>query len=262
MWTLFFRCASCQSSFRGKDLQSFPLCSICQESLIDAPELCSQCSSPLCSHPGANPSGACLRPWMTRIEIHSYSSRYLLIGNGYATLKKWKRYRGPLFDRQVLKSNSLLLKTWNEFNPDGIVAMPQQFRRAWSLGGNRAERIAEWVGCLLKVPVLSPLKMAIPDRNQKRQAERGLSQRLENPIHFFIDPLELNSKKRILLVDDFMTSGHTLHQAAKALKSAGLDQIHAFCLGIRAHRINSESSSNLLQSTSRSIAISEKQDAR
>ncbi len=227
---LLLHCVSCQVSFNGnQDQGSFPLCRLCNEKLIPCPHLCSACGSPVCRENGTN----CTRPWILRPEIHSYSSRYLLLNPCYSVLKKWKTRRGRIFDRKILKSNSTVLEEWSKFQADAIVALPQNYHRAWKMGGSRAERIAFWVRSETGLPVIQPLEADTSFRKKKRQAERGLMERLQNKITFHLNRDELEGIRKVILVDDFMTTGKTIHEAAKILRQNGVEQIHVFCLGVR-----------------------------
>jgi predicted amidophosphoribosyltransferase len=241
-----FRCIACHDSLSDSSCLS-SLCEGCQTSLIPSPPLCSMCSSVDC------PS-ECLRPWRETPYIDSFSAKYLMLGQGYAVLKSWKRHRGLWFDQIVLKPDARLLQVWTEFQPDALVPIPQRASRAWKLGGNRAEIIAEKMSVLLR----KPLHLALGVDKKERQGELNLNQRAENPLHFFVTPqgsTQLKTIQRVILVDDFKTTGSTLEKAAESLKRWGVTHIHAFTLGIRPPFLNTQSSSDLLQSTRRSVSI-------
>jgi predicted amidophosphoribosyltransferase len=243
--TLFFRCISCQMGLDPRtDQDSFPLCQTCLQSLIDCPPLCRHCGSPLCA---TQPTEKCLRPWIQHSEIQSYSARYLLNEAGYVVLRKWKIQRGTLFDRRLLTSHANLTQTWQTFGANAVVPIPQRYHRAWKMRGSRAEIIAHWVSQESQLPLLKILKPIQRQSFQKRQAELNLEHRLQNKIQF--EPIRLqNPPKRVILVDDFMTTGHSLRQAATCLLSAGVEEVHAFCLGIRLPRFDVQSHSHLFKS--------------
>ncbi len=251
MLSLFTRCISCQSNLQmTTDRNYFPLCLICSESLVSCPNLCKNCGSPLCLPLGPqDPNPTCARPWISNPCINSYSARYLLINPGYSVLRKWKIHGGILFDRQVFKSNSLIQAAWQYSQAEAIIPIPQNYRRAWKMGGSRVERIAQWVGSETHCPIIRALQLplSLNTHPRKRQASLNLSERLESQIKFQVHSHKLQNVKRVILVDDFRTSGRTLNQAAAALKKSGLEQIHVFCLGIRVFRFNSEEPSRPAQ---------------
>ncbi len=235
MLRYLFQCSACRETLDR--FQSFPLCSLCHDSLVSCPTLCRHCASPICP---TQPNSECLRPWSDPSLIQSYCAQYLLIGRCYTTLKRWKIQRGPVFDRFILKSNEITSHYWNTLkglqHVQAIVPIPQDFARSWKMRGSRAQQVAAWVSRETSLPVL-PLLLA-PDRirNHKRQAELNFKERLENPIRFEWNPefsKDRGAPSTVLLVDDFFTTGHTLRQAARVLNQHQVHQVHIFCLGLR-----------------------------
>ncbi|MCM2278779.1 MAG: hypothetical protein NDJ89_11955 [Oligoflexia bacterium] len=230
-----FRCPSCGD---GPAPASFPLCGACASFLHRAPQLCPDCGSPACLQ--SPHTGPCLRPWARHPAIHSYSAEYLLLTPGYRVLKRWKLTGGPLFNRRVLKLSADRTALWREFSPEAVVPVPQRTWRSWEMHGSPSERIAQAVARELGVPVL-PLLAPAPRRpGMRRQAELSGEERLSNPIRFQASPHALGGA-RLILVDDFMTSGRTLREAALTLRSAGSGEVHVFCLGVRLSRQRFES---------------------
>ena len=259
MWNLFFSCISCQKNLAAQTLgqtpgipqgsSGFPLCPDCAGRLVECPPRCPRCASPLCPH-----QSACMRPWIIRKTIHSYSARYLLTESCYQVLKKWKIHGGTLFHQKILRSTPALLKTWQDVHPQAVIPVPQRFARAWSMRGSRADRIARWIGVELGLPVLEALRWealkweALPGMasHRQRQAERKASERFQARLNFGVNDWAFAARKQdplnpanlpvilsVILVDDFMTTGRTLEKAALALQRAGIRHVHAFCLGVR-----------------------------
>jgi len=250
--TLLFRCISCHSGFSpSEDLSSFPLCQTCLQRLGDCPVLCKNCGSPHC--PSGYPSD-CLRPWVHHSAIHSYSARYLLFESGYRVLRKWKTQRGSLWDQQILQAPTSLLSTWQSFSAEAIVPIPQPYSRAWTMRGSRAEILAKWVSYETRLPILPLLKSTEFTSLRKRQAELKLEERLQNPFRFKTVYVP-KPPKRVILVDDFMTTGHTIRRAASHLLSLGVDKLHVFCLGVRPTQLHLQSHPHLVKSLRRTIPI-------
>lgn len=107
------------------------------------------------------------------------------------------------------------------------------------MGGSRAETIAHWVSHQIQVPVKIALKKTHSFSFQKRQAELGLKDRLENRLDFEIDLSHLTPESKVILVDDFITTGRTVSYAAKILRTWGVREVHVFALGIRCPRLYS-----------------------
>ena len=223
--SMFFKCSACRSSqfFR----KSFPLCLECAQSLVKAPPLCSQCGNAFCG-------SICDRPWIRHAWIESFHAQYLLIEPGYTVLKSWKKTGGLSLDQQIIPS--VFTDIW-ELGVDYIIPIPQEPERSWRLGGSPAERIAARVAPAARARLLLALEKV--SRNQKRQGELLAHERLRSILKYRVLP---QSQKRLegsvcLLVDDFMTTGHTLRNAAAALKRSGVSRIHAFALGVRPLKI-------------------------
>jgi predicted amidophosphoribosyltransferase len=221
-------CVACDTE--APTIQSFPLCPLCQSSLLPAPT--------------ANQSSVFLHEW-----IHSQYSLFQLTESGYRTLRRWKSRRGPLFDRIVLNRVDLAkLEAFvnrrdqnagyeHERIPiEAIIPMPQSYARSWKMGGSPADILATWVSKKCGPPRLRILKKSISKSTSatgdKRQAELSGWERTQTTLSFEIDPQQ-KPLRSILLVDDFSTTGHTLAEAAKALRLAGYSQVHTLCLGLR-----------------------------
>jgi len=255
MLHLAFACTTCGSAPAA---ESFPLCPVCLDALVPAPLLCRNCGGPTCEPAGEKPT--CKRPWILNPEIQSFTSLYLLVGDGYRVLRTWKYNRGPLLDRRLLTLNRAISERLHDIGAAAIVPVPQDFRRSWHLSGSPADHLASWLSRQLAVPKLPLLTREVPPGTETvRQTRLSLRERFENPLYLgsdttFARSLGATSRKAIL-VDDFMTTGHTARIAASVLKSGGFDEIHVFCLGIRPGR--TEQNGHLLKGSGRPEAIRE-----
>jgi predicted amidophosphoribosyltransferase len=226
-----FICIACEDG--GAPLRSLPLCPPCLESLVTAPRLC-----PSCAGLGCVPT-ECRRPWTSHPGIDSFAARYLCIQPGYRVLKRWKITQGAALDRRVLVPDAEQLARLRGLRLDAITWVPQHRDRSWLLGACPAEKIARWMGAALPLPARALLRPARVASSGPRQAERSLRDRMAHRMRWDWDEREDGRSiegARLLLVDDFMTSGRTLRAAAEALRSRGAAEIHVFCLGIRPDR--------------------------
>lgn len=120
-----------------------------------------------------------------------------------------------------------------EYAYDLIVPMPMHWRRRWSRGFNQAELLARVVARSLGAPVTKNVR-----RRKATPAQAGLTahQRRSNMSGAFEirTPTDFRGK-RILLVDDVLTTGASAAACARALKQAGA--IHVAVLTVaRADR--------------------------
>lgn len=104
--------------------------------------------------------------------------------------------------------------------PEGIVAVPLHWRRRIGRGYNQSEAMARAVAREWQIPYYSGL--LIRARFTSRQVEQPASQRRLNVRGAFRARPGLDlAGKRVLLVDDVLTTGSTASEAARALRGAG-----------------------------------------
>jgi ComF family protein len=102
---------------------------------------------------------------------------------------------------------------------DLVVPVPLSALRRLRRGYNQAEEIARELAKLLELPCVGALRRL---RDTPRQALLSPAQRRANVRDAFaVRPGAELKGKRILLVDDVLTTGATLHSAARTLKRAG-----------------------------------------
>ena len=223
--SLLIRCQSCS---QGAEPRSFPLCSACLAALRACPPLCSACGGPDCG------TGPCLRPWVRDRVFASISGQYLGTEPGYTVLKRWKVAAAPLFDTRVLSGPprlpSLPLGTL-------LVPVPQSFARAWRLGGSPALRIADWLS--RRTGLAARILLESPVQTGQRQGELRSEERVANRLRFRLAPGARlpASGTPIVLIDDILTTGHTMREAADALRPyLPGSPIHAYSLVVRPRR--------------------------
>lgn len=111
---------------------------------------------------------------------------------------------------------------------DALLPMPLSQERLRERGYNQAHELA----CALDAPKVRPgVLLRVQDTPPQRTLPR--SERLRSVQNAFaIDPLRVEDlrNQHVVLVDDVMTSGASLHAAARALRSAGVATITAIVL--------------------------------
>jgi ComF family protein len=117
---------------------------------------------------------------------------------------------------------------------DVIVPMPLHWRRRWHRGFNQSELLAREVGRRLGIPLATKAL----SRKRHAPAQSGLSSaaRRRNVAGLFaVSERRKIEGRRVLLVDDVLTTGATAQAAARALKHAGAAQVAVLTLA-RADR--------------------------
>ena len=107
--------------------------------------------------------------------------------------------------------------------------MPTGFLRKRKRTYDQVELIAREVGWQLGIPVQ---KLMRKTRNNRRQSGlRGKKARRKNVAGVYAPTDEAQiAGKRILLIDDIVTTGATLSEAAGVLKNAGAKAVYGACV--------------------------------
>ena len=116
---------------------------------------------------------------------------------------------------------------------DCLTWVPVSFRRKWKRGYDQTALLARAVGNELGmtcVPLLRKVR-----HNPAQSSVHGLAERRANVLGAYRligkTPLE---GKRILLIDDILTTGSTAGEAARILKTGGAKEVH--CAALAATR--------------------------
>lgn len=99
------------------------------------------------------------------------------------------------------------------------------WRKNWR-GFNQSELLARKLGERVGLPVVETLRRRVNTFSQVGQSAAARKQNLNN----IFEPLPHLSYNKICLVDDVMTTGSTLENCAKALKSLGIKQVYGLVL--------------------------------
>jgi ComF family protein len=178
-------CASCRTPF----LNAFPLdsegrCALCRHGLrgFDA----SYCFG---SYEGL------LREW-----IHLYK---------YGRVKTMGRPLGELLSAALPRDERF----------DAVVPVPLHWRRRWQRGFNQSELLARGIAKHCGVPVMAALRRV---RHTSTQTGLSITSRRRNVAGAFQVRHRLPvAGRRILLIDDVMTTGSTVAACAAVLRRAG-----------------------------------------
>jgi predicted amidophosphoribosyltransferase len=231
MLSWLLRCVACGEG--DVERGSLPLCRSCQEGLVSAGSLCPRCGGAVCQ------PDRCLREWAEIEGADSYSARYLCLEPGYRVLKRWKVTQSSLLEGRVLDRDPGYVERLRALDADLVTWVPQARARSWRLGGCPAARIARWTASLARLPCAETLLPPPTIRSgvARRQAQLGMTERRASVLRFRPHPdgPDLLGKK-VILTDDFVTTGKTVRSAARSLKSLGAVEVHVVCLGVRLVR--------------------------
>lgn len=209
-------CLGCARPLPG-DRQWLGLCLPCRGKLIcQAPDACPLCGlgrPPIQGKPGRS-CPAC------QVDPPTYD--LLLAG--------W-RYRPPLdaviwglkYRRLEYLGEHLALGLWQSLGErlgdhDLVVPLPLHWRRRWSRGYDQAAVIARALARLLELPLCAALRRQRATGPQSGLGRRARSLNLRGAFRLGRASV---AAKRILLVDDVITTGATINAAASCLKTGG-----------------------------------------
>ncbi|MDP2638108.1 MAG: ComF family protein [Candidatus Levybacteria bacterium] len=129
-----------------------------------------------------------------------------------------------LFYESIIQ-NEEFVRTIQQFNNKAIVLVPIPLHasRLRQRGYNHAEILAEILGKKLNLKVTDVLKRV---KQTKTQFGLSLKQRKENISGaFMLNTKYLIDNANVFLVDDILTTGSTLLEAAKILKKSGVKRV-------------------------------------
>jgi len=114
---------------------------------------------------------------------------------------------------------------------DLIVPIPLSSTRMRERGFNQSELIARLLAQRFEIPLCT--KGLIRTRNTPNQARLSQKERWTN-LHgaFKINHSHITTYSNILLVDDLLTTGATLSEAARLIKESGARNVSALTLAI------------------------------
>lgn len=202
------------------------LCTDCVARFVqNPPARCPRCALPLAA---AAPCGACLRdppPFDRCVAVADYAFPWdrLIAGLKFQDQPERARLLADLLHRAVLQAGGPAVQC--------VLPVPLSERRLAERGYNQAwelaRRAARALGCRAEAQLLlRPLP-------GPTQAELNLAQRLRNLRGaYLLNPASRRSLhgQHVALVDDVMTTGTTLREAAATLRRAGAARIDAWAL--------------------------------
>jgi ComF family protein len=208
------RCLAC----REPGLPGLDLCWVCEEALPRMPFACVRCALPL---PATGTCGACrVRPPPLR-EVHAACLYEAPVDR---LLPRFK-FHGDLAAGRLL--SQLMAESFAELRrPDVLVPVPLHVGRLRSRGYDQALELARPLARALDVPLCT--RWLLRTRATAPQSERDAGARRRNVRRAFAVHSDAPAPAHVVLVDDVMTTGATLHAAAEALLRAGVCRVDAW----------------------------------
>jgi ComF family protein len=220
-------CRVCESPL--DNLSRIPVCDRC----LRAPEpmvaefFCSQCKAPFLNSSPLDSEGRCR---LCRAGLAGFQ-RAFAYGEYDGTLRKLIhlfKYGGIEPLAQPLGAMlSRALPRNIEF--DAIVPMPLHWFRRWRRGFNQSELLARALSGRTGLPVI-PNAMTRRKSTAPQAGLSGAQRRLNVSGAFAVRRRHLIEERRVLLVDDVLTTGATAGTCAAALRRAGAREVSVLTL--------------------------------
>ena len=162
------------------------------------------------------------RPWQQAYALFTYQ------GYGKELIHRFKFGNEPELARPLgILAADLLLNS--DIQADFLIPVPLNLLRLCQRGYNQSELIAKTLSAFTGIPVQNVLRRKFSLRS--KQSTRNRKERHKGLLHIFTirDPEKIRNKK-ILLVDDVLTTGATAAAAAQLLMDNGADSVNLICL--------------------------------
>ena len=223
-------CLYCENSLEGGG--GF-LCRLCQNEIIFIdPPYCHGCGIPAdISYDFPTENFECA---LCRKNSFSFDKARSL-GPYDAALKKliyhfkFKKQPGVMKDIAAFMADYFVQQeeSWEGFY---VVPVPVFFRRMKERTFDQSFLIAREVAKVLNLPLANGLLRRVRDTESQAQMKTKAERTKNIKGAFCVDRPDKVAGMNILLIDDVMTTGATVNEAAKILKRSGAEQIHVFTL--------------------------------
>ncbi len=214
------------------------MCPAClrKPTALVAEYFCRDCRTPFRNRFPLDEEGRCT---LCRLGLNGFDAAYSF-GAFETELRElihlFKYGRVETLARPLGRFLALALPRAEEF--DVVAPMPLHWTRRWARGFNQSELLAREIARRASVPVRN---LARRSRATPPQAGLTNAKRRENVSRAFRVPRpERVRGRRILLVDDVMTTGATASACARALKQAGAARVTLLTVARVDRRMNSD----------------------
>lgn len=203
-----------------------PKCVLCRGILNrDETDLCRRCRTEISDFPKPKRSIPFLESW-TALWYYSGSVRKSILRYKFGNQRSYAQVYGRLLAMKLLREypDGFEVLTWTP------ISRIRRLRRGYDQVELLANAVAAELG-MEATPTLRKVRHNPPQSNiqgyAKRKANVLGAYRAEDPEHF--------RGKRVLLLDDIVTTGATASEAARILLTAGAREVHLAAIAAASH---------------------------
>ena len=203
-----------------------PKCVLCRKLLgEEETDLCAQCRADTPEITGAKRKLPYLAKW-TALWYYEGSVRSSILRYKFRGSRGYCQSYGKLLAMKLLQEDIAFdILTW----------VPISRRRKWSRGYDQVALIAQVVARELGISLVCTLKKSRHNRPQSKL--KGSAERRANVLGVYrvLDPQAI-AGKRILLLDDILTTGATVSECARTLLTAGAKEVTCATVAVAPHQ--------------------------
>lgn len=213
-WLFALRCMACgEPGAHDRDL-----CTACHTDLPWQGPACLRCALPI---PQPGTCGHCLQSPPPLGEVHAVFDYAFPLDRLLPRLKFHRDFAAGRLLAQCMGERLALLP-----RPDAMIPIPLHRARLRSRGYDQALELARPLARALQLPLLgNALQRRRMTTAQSRLDAHARQRNLRDAFHVASD---VRMPVHVVLVDDVMTTGATLHAAARVLLRAGVQRVDAW----------------------------------
>ena len=203
-----------------------PKCVLCRRLLRSSEtDLCAQCRADTPEVTGTKRKFPYLANW-TALWYYEGSVRTSILRYKFRGSRSYCQSYGRLLAMKLLQEGiSFDILTW----------VPISSRRKWRRGYDQVELVARAAAKELSIAVTPTLRKIRHNSPQSTMKDAAARRANVLGVYRVISP-ETVSGKRILILDDILTTGATLSECARTLLTAGAKEVNCATIAVASHQ--------------------------
>ena len=196
-------------------------CENCLETLPFITNDCERCGSQI----GENQTGVCLKCKNTNYYFNQAKSVFVYVDKPLNVVHNLK-YNGKKFLAEYMVKYMLdVYAKWNAF-VEIVTYVPMFKQKEKARGYNQAKLLAEEFSKNVNIPCYNLCSKVVDTSSQTQLDNKARMKNVEDSFAFNNEFKDTVNGKRILIIDDVITTGATTSEISKVLKAAGAKECY------------------------------------